>query len=236
MTNETEKDSVTGAIPIMFGDGVLSPPYTDSMGELRDVVTHTMVDMKHTVQWKDRVLRDGFTHTHEVGEDFVFDYPLEIVFKDSNDWDGRTPILHPAVAGLDTTAAGFDEAYIRALANMEILVMGRREEYSAHIRSMARRCVKKQFHPFRLLVRGAAMWTALSMKERVLPDASVWAATGRRPTPLAVVSLTAYASLCRDQALEPRDVLFINCEDSLELYMVDVMQALASDTFPFQTN
>jgi len=217
------------------GDGVFTPPLFRSSRHLEEIVSSKRVCLKHDIVWRSKT-NDGFYHERQVGEDFFYDYPVAFNFRAAGEWDHRTPIVHPAVAGLDVTMAGFDEAYMRALSNMEMLLMGRREDYSAWIRAVVGKTIKRMFHPFRLLVRGASLWTVLAVEELDKAQSRSWASVGQRPVPKILANLPAYAAFCKEQLEEGQDILYIRCEDSAELFMVDVLQALASDTFPLSTH
>jgi len=210
------------------------PPIFKKGRELSQAVTGNHVNLEHTIVWRSKDT-DGFYHKEQVGEIFNYHYAGDIKFRAAGEWDHRTPILHPAVAGLDVTAAGFDEAYIRALSNMDVIITGRREEYTAWVRNIVTRSVKSQFHPFRVLVRAAALWGTLTLEEISQPANRPWAADGQRPLPKPLFNLSMYAAFCREQSEQGHDVLYTRCEDSAELFMVDVLQALCSDTFPIRS-
>jgi len=230
----TEFDLMT-ATRTAPGDGIFTPPQRRTTRELAEVVTSTGVNLRHNLVWRSKQ-PDGFYHERQVGEVFHYNYPAYFTFKAAGSWDQRTPIVHPAVAGLDVTMAGFDEAYMRALTNLDMILVGRREENTTWIRTMVGKTIKRTFHPFRLLVRGAVLWTVLSIDEMTKPESRSWASVGQRPVPKLLASLSAYGGFAKEQVEESHDVLYVRCEDGSELFMVDVLQALASDEFPVTTD
>nr|WGM49120.1 hypothetical protein [Umbelopsis ramanniana virus 6a] len=201
---------------------------------ISEAVKADRVVMKHQITWRSKG-DDFFTLEQSVGEEFFFNYHAAMRFKDSEVWDTRTPILHPAVAGLDYTEAGFDEAYTRALANLDILMSGRREDHSLITRSMLRRYAKGAYNPYRLLVRGAALWAELTIRSLQGEAAVDWSVSGGLDQPRHIGSINDYASACRGMTNRPGDVLYVRCDNTEDMFMVDVMQALASDAFPIRS-
>lgn len=220
--------------PAAEAAGDLGPPLSRNVYEVSQVVTPLGVDLRHNVVWRTPLAEpgDGFVHTEKVGEQFLFKYPLKVHFSCNGSWDARTPILHPAVGGMDVTAAGFDEAYIRALSNVGIILRGRQEDFTIWARQLITRYIKKKLHPFRLLVRGAALWTGAIIKELQGETLCSWSNVGQRSSPTMIRNTDTFAAFARDQLDAPSDVLYIRCESGDELHMVDVMQALASDVYP----
>lgn len=228
---------LSGAYALQKGLGGCEAPITRNTGGISSRVGVNGVDLRNNVVWRStKEQYDGFIHEAPIGEKTYFRYPLTVRFKECGTWDVRTPVLHAALAGLDTTSAGFDDAYLRALSSLDIILRGRREETGVWTRSIVSKYVKKKFNPFRVLVRGAALWAGLAIEELKDPQPRAWASVGKRAVPMAIHSGENYGSFCRDQAADACDILFVKCEDACELYMVDVMHALCSDVFPINTS
>jgi hypothetical protein len=92
-------------------------------------------------------------------------FKANITFMMAGDWDRRTPIFHSSVAALDVTDAGFDEAFIRALGHVDTLLGGTRVDITPAMRQTAIQMMKSTFNPARLLMRAAALWSALKIHE-----------------------------------------------------------------------
>lgn len=223
-----------GAARLLGGEqsDFLPPIGMDLIDRVREHVQPTGVSLKATIVWQGQ--KERFAHHEVVGEEWLFKYRSSLAFKDGGQWDSRTPILHPAVAAVDATQAGYDDAYLRAMQNVDIIVGVQRDESRVAIRRMVERYSKLTYSPFRVLLRGAVLWTVLAAKEMNKSGMTPYEATGVRP-PARIGDAGGYASIAQAQMDTINDVLYIRCENAGELYMVEVLQAMCSAVFPVET-
>jgi hypothetical protein len=191
------------------------------------------VSLHSTIVWQGTTT--PFAHSEKVGEKWMFDYLGAITFRDGASWDTRTPILHPAVAAVDATQAGYDDAYLRAMQNVDILVGIQKDESRVAIRRMVERYSKLQYSPYRMLVRGAVLWAIVSRQEMKKPGMTPYESTGC-PLPVRIGDVGGYSNIARRQLDTMNDVAYIRCESANELYMVEVMHAMCSGECPVETD
>jgi hypothetical protein len=191
------------------------------------------VSLHSTIVWQGT--STPFAHSEKVGEKWLYDYTGSVTFRDGISWDSRTPILHPAVAAVDATQAGYDDAYLRAMQNVDILVSVQKDESRIAIRRMVERYSKLKYSPFRMLVRGAVLWAIVSRNEMRKPGMTPYESTGC-PLPIRIGDVGGYSNVARRQLDTLNDVAYVRCETSNELYMVEVMHAMCSGVCPVETD
>lgn len=214
--------------------GSLSPPIgMRQVGSLQEHVTPKAVGLKAVLTWQSD---DGqFSHDEEVGDKWRFSYSLNVRHRDGAAWDRRTPILHPAVAAVDSTQAGYDDAFMRAMANVDILVNVGRDDSKVGIRTMVQRYSKYTYSPFRLLVRGVVLWTICARNEMQGLPCTDWRNVDA-PQPRHLRDVGAYSQLAIHQGVSGRDVAYVQCNSASQLYMVEVMRAICNSRCPVTTS
>lgn len=218
------------------GDGMLGPVIgRERQLAIRDAVGASGVDLRHKLVWRDTASASGFIHELDVGEVHKYSYPGNFGFTVAGDWDIRRPLVYPAMAGLDVMDAGFDETYLRGLRATEIIITGRAEDFDTTSRQVVSRYLRRGYHPFRLLVRGAALWATLLIGELASAKPTIWHAGNSTGHPAFLKDLRSYAQLCRSQLQSGGDVLYMRCYHANEGFMIDVLQALAAPTCPVRS-
>lgn len=196
-------------------------------------VTSKYVGLKATLTWQDD--SGAFNHDEAVGERWNYAYPLTIKHRASDSWDRRTPILHPAVAAVDASQAGYDDAFMRAMANVDILVNVGRDDSKVGVRHMVQRYSKLSYSPYRLLVRGAVLWAICAQNELHELTSTAWRNVDA-PQPRHLRDVGAYSQMAVHQVTSMRDVAYVQCNNASQLYMVEIMRALCNSRCPVGTN
>jgi hypothetical protein len=204
---------------------------------MEECVSAVGVDLHAAVQWRG-VGQSHFYHEEEVGEVHKYVHTGVVAVVAGGSWGVRTPILHPAVAAIDMTQAGVDDAYLRAMQNVDLMLGGgRRDDAAGAVRSLVTKYARAQYNPVRLMYRAAVLWAILAHKEVGGAEGQMtYRASGLSNVPRRLADLTAYSAFCGAQLREAHDVLFIKCGHGGEVYMLDVLQALCSRTCPVRTD
>jgi len=215
-------------------DALSIPHSGHTRAGVRELVRTDRVSLRSIVAWN----REGgipFHHEEQVGEDFLYEYPANIRCTTGDVWGKRTPILHPAVAAVDATQAGIDDAYLRAMQNVDLLVGGRREDSAGYVRTLVTRYAKITYNPVAFLTRAAALYTVLVIKElqSAVPTEAEW--DRFTAAPRRVADINTFAAICNAQLRDARDNVYIRIEDPTEVALVQVMLALCHSSFPIQT-
>lgn len=126
------------------------------------------VDMSFEMRWTAADQYEPFHQVERAGEKWVVVSEAKIAWNASGDaWDERTLNLHPAVASLATTDAGFDQAYLTAVtATHQLMAPATRADFSQAAREHIGHMLHQNIQPFRLLMRGACLWFSLHHKTR----------------------------------------------------------------------
>jgi len=216
-------------------DAICMPPVIPHQHFLPNpYVDHAGVNLRSVVSWHSNAT--DFFHETEVGEHWRFSYGGRVHIADYGNWDVRTPILHPAVAGVDVSEAGYDDAYLRAMQQVDVLTYGLRDENKMIMRKLVERYSKLRYSPYRLLVRGVVLWAITSRNEASgRPVRTLYDATGVAQ-PLRLSDTGGFGALARQQYETPSDVIYVRCEHVGELGQVDVARALAASSCPVDTN
>jgi len=224
---------LTGPLaPRMANDGFMPKRSSIEQLEVGDAVQQDYVDLRHTLVWHGKSDQSGFCHQEEVGEKWLYKYNLNISFPMAGDWDVRHPVAHAVYGGMDTTSAGFDDAYMRALQALNVMMARERERIGETTRRVITQYVRSSYQPYRFLVRAAVLWTLLARREIIEPVATEWVAKGRRQPPTHMHGLAALEKVTVSQTYGPHDVLFVRLDHPDEFYMVDVMTAISSAEYP----
>jgi len=213
-------------------DDIVAPATGQGYERVSTAVSAAGASLSADVLWENR--STDFFHTERVGELWAYDYPLKLHHRAVGAWDRRTPILHPAVAAVDATQAGYDDAYLRAMANADILVGVQREDSKLAMRRLVEKYSKLHYHPFRVLVRGVVLWALASRNEMRCGDKTEYRVQGLKQ-PLRLDELGGYSVMAKAQVNSMSDVLYVRAETASELYMVEVMRALCNATCPVKT-
>jgi hypothetical protein len=177
-----------------------------------------------------------FYHEEILSEQAVYNYSGQLMVTKGGTFGIRTPILHPAVAAVDVAQAGIDDAFLRAIQNVDALVGGGvRNDSSSSTRQLCMRYARRTYNPMRVLVR-AAVVVANCMMRGNLEEAFNFRVTGVTAAPRIVNTAIGFGNACGQQLADPSDVLFVSCDSPAESYMVDVMLSLCSHDFPYISN
>lgn len=221
-------------VPVTETNSLAVPGQIPGGLSLQAKVDVSGVNLKSIITW-DREGTVPFHHEQEVGEKSLFVFPMSLRCSIGELWGNRTPILHPAVAAVDATQAGIDDAYLRAMQNVDLLVGGRREDSAGFIRTLVTRYSKITYNPVAFLSRAASLYTVLVIKELSSPGPTE--ATWDRFTaaPRRIGDINTFAAICNAQLKDPRDNIYIRVDDPTEVSLVQVMLALCHDVFPVDT-
>jgi hypothetical protein len=216
------------------GGALVMPPYTAFKEfDSGQCVSVDGVDMQSIAIWHSS--DSDFYHQEAVGEEWRYEYKGSIRIDNYGVWGTRTPILHPAVAGIDATEAGYDDAYLRALQQVDVLTYGTRDDSKMIIRRMVERYSKLRYSPVRLLVRAVVLW-AIASRNEMAEDAerTVYSAHDL-PQPTRLSDAGGYSVIARTQHTSPGDVIFVNCDSEADLSSVEVARALTAQRCPVRT-
>jgi hypothetical protein len=213
--------------------GLLAPNGLGLIDRATSHVTAIGVKLHTDVIWENS--QSDFFHKETVGEDWFYDYNMKLTCRDTDCWDKRTPILHPAVAAVDSTQAGYDEAFMRAMTNVDIMIGIHRDESKVAMRRMIERYSKITYSPFRVLVRGVVLWILTSLNEHEFHQPTAYSVAGVRQ-PVRIDDMGAYTNLAKSQVDTVDDVLYIRAETPNEMYMVETLRALCNGVCPIRTN
>lgn len=220
---------------LVEGNDEAMPPILPHQNfEARPYVSHLGVNMKSMVMWHDAT--SDFYHEETTGEEWVFGYGGKLQVTDFGNWATRTPILHPSVAGIDATEAGYDDAYLRALQQVDVLTFGTRDESKMIVRRMVERYSKIKYSPYRLLVRAVVLWAVASRNEHEDPGVHTAYAATDLPQPMRLSDTGGFSAIARAQYTAPGDVIYIRCDTVSELGTIDVARALTAQQCPVSTN
>lgn len=219
----------------VVGERFIVPRGLPTRGVLAELVSPTGVDLGSRITWHGRQ-DTPFMHEEIIKDRHVFDYSGVYRFSSDSDYGNRTPILHPAVAAIDATQAGIDDAFLRAMQNVDLMMGGgKREDTGGVIRTLTMKYAKLSYNPIRLLMRAAVVFSILCA-EGGENTRTQYRVTGVGSAPRHMANLTTYTFLCSAQLREHRDILYVQCESDGEAYMIDVMHSLCSTVCPITTN
>lgn len=174
------------------------------------------VDMTFDVRWITKNQAVPFATLESYGERWEPIQSLQIGWTASGEsWDERTLNLHPAVAGLATTDAGFDAAYLSALAaTNQLMAQAQRVDISQTAREHIGRMLRQNIQPFRLLMRGASMWLSLAMTQdspvRSTPIIAECVTSDARP----MITPQNFNGHLLNHVLGPHDAVYVRLDDS----------------------
>lgn len=192
------------------------------------------VDMRFRIRWHGKEQAAPFVHAEVAGEVWV-PIPRQEIFWTAHgeNWDRRTMILHPAVAPLAVTDAGFDQAYLSALAASHSM-MGQPQRADMHqtARDHLGVMLQQSIGPFRLLLRGAALWHALSQGPQAGTTAvPLFRSRGMRD-PRPIWTPQQFSSALQYHSDHPHDCVYIKIDERGELPILNAIVAMTSDDFP----
>jgi len=215
--------------------GWLPPIGTPRDSEVAGAVNNQgACELRTLVQWVGATDDDPFCHQVPVASTWVNTFTHHCAFPQGAGWGYRTPIVHAALAGLDTSNSGFDDAAMRALSALETFVNSRRGEFSPNARSMINAAIKRRYNPAALLLRGALLWYGLLSKKGSVFTKQPWMTTGSVTLPAQMDTADAINGLAVGLMKEAVDVVYTRLIGHEELYMLDVLLALCSDMYPLQ--
>jgi len=211
---------------------VLPPINPPSVGDIQGYVSGNSVTLKNLIQWENKRGEAVFCHQEVIESKWTPNYRVEVQSLRGRDWDLRTPIMHSALAGLDATDAGFDEAYIRALNALSTLTSARRGEISPTGRNFIMRACRRQYAPGALLLRAAILWALLGLEGNGQERMHSWIITGDVQTTTRVDDTEILNGVLVETSREGTDVIYTRLHSADEAFMIDVMTALASSQPP----
>lgn len=194
------------------------------------------VNMMFRARFHSKNQADHSVHTEDVGEIWrpVRDQALKWTSGGAS-WDRRSMILHPAVAPLAVTDAGFDQAYLSALAATHQM-MGQPQR--ADIQQVARDhlgiMIRQSISPFRLFLRGAALWHALAQSaKRDTAFVPLYRPKGIRDAK-AIWTPSQFSSALTHHAEHPHDAVYVKLDDKVEAGILNAIVAMTADEFPLE--
>jgi hypothetical protein len=207
----------------------IRPP---TAGDLQANVGATEVLLTSLIQWQNKKGTPGFVHQEIVKDSWTAKYSVAVQRFTGPAWDRRSPVLHSALAGLDTTNAGFDEAYIRALNALSSVMQPRRGEIGPMARNFIMRSTKQQYSPASLLLRGAITWAILGLISNGKDTMHPWQTTDSHQVATRIDDVEQFNSILVDTSKDGNDVIYTRLHTGEEAYIVDVMSALTSGDVP----
>jgi len=166
----------------------------------------------------------------------LFNFHGRLRITEVSGWGKRTPILHPSVAGVDVTEAGYDDAYLRALQQVDVLTFGTRDESKMLMRRMVEQYSRLKYSPYRLLVRAVVLWAIAARSESHTADAVTGYNAAQLAQPMRLSDGGGFSAIARTQASTPGDVIYLRCETASDLELVEVARALSAVNCPVSTN
>lgn len=216
------------------GEGNLLVPINKLVGPgLEDAIKYRSVVLKTRIVWYGKEATN-FCHEEKLMDTHSYHHKFGIHVTQGARYGDRHPILHPAVAAVDASAGGIDDAFLRAMQNVETMVGGgMRTESQVAMRSVVMKYSQYTFNPIRVLVRAAVLLTNMYMGDtgEELVD---YRPVGVTAAPAGLTNILHFAGFAEAQQGQWRDVLFIHCDTPGESYMVDTMHALCSTQFPME--
>lgn len=235
----THSGFLAGGVPNAFSErpaqshsGNLQVPINMPSGQLLEqAVRPGRVELRSRVVWYGRG-DDPFYHEERFTDGHLARHDCTLTIVGGRMYGSRHPILHPAVAAVDMATGGIDDAFLRAMQNIETLVgSAYRTEASITMRVVAMQYSQLAYNPVRVLVRAAALLANMysgHVGEDMVDYRPVDVAAG----PTQLQGMNVFSGFMEQQYGTFRDVLYIACEHISEMYMVDVMHALCSREFP----
>jgi hypothetical protein len=219
---------------IKIHNGNIEIPINELAGPtVQQAVADDGVTLRARAVWYGK-LESNFYHQEALEDKHLFKYNGSVYVSDDAVYGARHPILHPTVAAIDATAGGIDDAFLRALQNIDTLVGGgMRNESTIAMRSVAMHYSRLSYNPVRTLVRAAVLLANMYIGN-IGEDLVDYRPVGVLYAPTAINTAMAFAGFLESQQGLMRDVLFVHCEGSGEAYMADVMHALCSTQFPME--
>jgi hypothetical protein len=186
------------------------------------------INMGFQVRWSAPAASGAYQEVEDFGEVWTPNFSPTITFvNDYSAWDKRTLNLHPAVAGLSMTAAGFDQAYLQALGAAHHMFGGmQRGELFQTARDHMGRLLNQHVSPFRLLIRGVNMWLSLRHKFKGGSERATPVRVGQTVQPTNVYSPTIFNSFLTTHADRPVDVVFVPIYGGTEVGIVQALDAM----------
>jgi len=214
--------------------GWLPPLRAPKDSEVAGCVTGSGVVLHSMIQWAGTTDMDPFVHQEEVCVKSIPTFTNHCRFSQGSSWGFRTPIVHSALAGLDVTDAGFDEAAARALMALETYAAIRRGEITPGSRLAIGAMMKRRYNPMAVLLRAAIMWYGLLCEHGNDMRTSRWYLAGAHNMPAKLDAIETLNGMCAEEANAVVDVVYIRVQAAAEVYMLDVLSALISDEYPFR--
>jgi len=214
--------------------GWLPPIMPPKDTEVAGCVTSDGVSLRTLVQWAGSTDMDPFVHQEEVHVKCVTTFTNHCRQSQGNSWGYRTPIVHAALAGLDVTDAGFDEAAARALMGLETYMSVKRGDIPPGSRLAIGAMMKRRYNPMAVLLRAALMWYGLLSEHGSEMKTSRWYLTGVHNMPAKLDSVETLNGMCNEVTNAVVDIVYVRVQAAAEVFMLDVLSALISDEYPFR--
>jgi len=210
----------------------ISPPKENELAGA--VAPDGSCSLRTLVQWLGSTDDDPFCHQETVSSKWVNTFTNHVLAPQGAGWGYRTPIVHSALAGLDTNNSGFDDAAMRALSALESFTNARRGELLPNTRMMITTAVRRRYNPSALLLRAALLWYGLARNGATVFEKQRWVTSGSVTLPAQVDTPDSLNMVATALTREATDVLYTRLLDHHEFFMLDVLLALSSEVFPLQ--
>lgn len=194
------------------------------------------IDMTFEARWVSKDQMAPFGHVEQLGERWHPVENLEIGWTASGEkWDERTLNLHPAVASLATTDAGFDQAYLTALsATHQLMGPAQRIDINQASREHIGLMLRQSLQPFRLLMRGVSLWFAADTTVKY-PTNKVPIQSGCNvPDPRLLNTPSQFNGNLLNHANGPHDAIYIRTDDSTGPAILAALCAMTASRHPVQ--
>ncbi|GFM95117.1 hypothetical protein MMARV_C005P1 [viral metagenome] len=200
---------------------------------MREKVGKTTVTLDGEVSWyEEGNTMAPFYYNERYSEEFKADALSSIVLRNGVSWDSITPILHPALAGLEIGAAGIDEAFTKSMGALETLIQGRKTEMSAGSRQFMKDMLRRNIHPAALLTRLSIMWITANLTAGSNGIPVTWQVQRDVNEPMRMDTVTALDGYLSYVNVNHNDTIYIAIEHISEAYMLDVLYAACAETCP----
>lgn len=195
---------------------------------------HCSIDHTFQVRWSAPTNVGAYYEVEDYGEVWTSDYYPNIAFVNEYDpWDKRTLNLHPAVAGLSMTAAGFDQAYLQALSSAGHMFGNiQRNEIFQTARDHIGRMLDKSISPFRLLVRGVNMWLSLKVVNKGKNIRTSPVRVGQMTQPINLASPGVFNGFLTAHSDRPVDVIYVPIYGGTEIGIIQALDAMCCAELP----
>jgi hypothetical protein len=204
---------------------------------VKEKVTETSVILDGEVSWyEEGNTLSPFFYNEKFKEEYAVDAQSTVTLRNGVSWDSITPLLHPALAGLEIGAAGLDEAFTKSMSALETLIQGRKTEMSPSSRQLMKDMLKRNLHPAALLARLSIMWVCANLTAGNNSTPVVWEVERDINEPLRMDTIATLDGYLNYVGINHNDTIYTSIEHISESYMLDVMYAACSAKCPIMSD